>query len=414
MRKKESALSLEVHDWLETLKEADLLVGIPTFNNGLTVSFVISQVIKGLTTYFPNCRSVIFISDGQSKDNTLTSVKKIDLPSDIRLIPAIYLGTSGKGTAIKAIFEAATYLNVKSVALVDSDLRSITPEWIKMLIEPILNGTAFVTPFYNRRKYDGTITNFLCFPLTVSLYGKKIRQPIGGDFGISLELIQDLLASPIWDFGDTYRFGIDIFETHTALAKGYGIKQACLGVKNHDPKDPSSQLTSMFRQVVSTMFTCIEQYENIWKNIEGESEVECLGTTGHSAVPEPIEVDYDGTINAFKNNFNDFLSVYETVLSNDLLGKYKNLKKDFDNAILSSDTWAKTVYLFIVKYHKTSKEERIHLIDALRVLWIGRVAVFMKETWDYDRDEAERVLLKDVQAFKKLKNFFIESYFASL
>ena len=74
-------------------------------------------------------------------------------------------------------------------------------------------GTGFVTPYYNRFKYDGTITNFLCYPVTTSLFGKDIRQPIGGDFGLSIELVEDLLDSPMWELPDVCRFGIDIFET---------------------------------------------------------------------------------------------------------------------------------------------------------------------------------------------------------
>jgi glycosyltransferase involved in cell wall biosynthesis len=155
----------------------------------------------------------------------------------VKLIPAIYIGLSGKGRAVRAIFEAARYLKVKSVAMVDSDLRSITPEWMRLLLTPTMEGTSFVAPYYDRRKYDGTITDFLCYPVIRSLFGKDIRQPIGGDFGLSIKLVEDLLDSPMWELPDVSRFGIDIFETCTALAKGYKIKQSFLGLKSHDPKE---------------------------------------------------------------------------------------------------------------------------------------------------------------------------------
>jgi len=400
MQKSSSALSPEVCSWLQKIKEADILVGVPTFNNGQTVSFVVSQVTKGLITYFPNLRSVIFISDGKSEDGTLTKIKELIMPPEISLIPAIYVGVSGKGTAVKAIFEAASYLNVKSVALVDSDLRSITPEWMKLLLTPTLNGTAFVAPYYNRRKYDGTITDFLCYPLTVSLYGKEIRQPIGGDFGISIKLVRALLDSSMWDCPDVYRFGIDIFETHTAIAKGFKIKQARLGVKNHNPKDPSSQLASMFRQVVGTMFTCVEKYEDAWKNIEGVSEVESIGENGYSCAPDPIKVDFQGTVNTFKNNFDDFLPVYKIVLSDEVLSKFEKLKNEFDSTFLPSEVWAKSVYSFIARFHQDSLEKRTHLIDSLRILWIGRVAAFMKETWNLDRDASEKRVIEEARVFE--------------
>ena len=160
-----------------------------------------------------------------------------------------------------------------------------------------------MTPYYNRYKYDGTITNFLCYPITASLFGKDIRQPIGGDFGFSIELVEDLLDSPLWELPDVNRFGIDIFETLTALAKGYDVKQALLGVKNHDAKDPSSQLASMFRQVMNTMFTCIEQYESVWKEIHGISKTPMSGEAKYKDTSESIEVSLPATIEAFKNKY---------------------------------------------------------------------------------------------------------------
>ena len=42
-----------------------------------------------------------------------------------------------------------------------------------------------MAPLYARYKYDGTITNTVTYPLTRALYGHRIRQPIGGDFGVS-------------------------------------------------------------------------------------------------------------------------------------------------------------------------------------------------------------------------------------
>ncbi len=249
----------------------------------------------------------MFVSDGNSKDATLNSVKNVNLPSGVKLIPAIYMGTSGKGSALRAIFEAARYLKVKSVALVDSDLRSITPEWMDMLIRPTLEGTGFVAPYYNRRKYDGTITNFICYPVMRSLFGKDVRQPIGGDFGLSIGLVERLLDSSMWnEVEDVSRFGIDIFETCTALAEGFKVKQALLGVKSHDPKDPSSQLASMFRQVMNTMFTCIEQYEPVWKNIRGVEQTEFVGEANYSQIPDPVEFPLSRQSDAYKANYKHF------------------------------------------------------------------------------------------------------------
>ena len=411
-RNLDTALSLDAKVYLHDIERADILVGIPSYNNVLTASYVLSQVVKGLDTYFPNLRSVIFVSDGKSVDDTLTSVKKVNLPSEVKLVPAIYMGLSGKGTAVRAIFEAASYLRVKSVALVDSDLRSITPEWMRLLITPTLTGTDFVAPCYNRRKYDGTITNFLCYPVTRSLFGKDLRQPIGGDFGLSIKLVEDILESNMWEIPDISRFGIDIFETYTALSKGYTIKQAFLGVKNHDPKDPSSQLASMFRQVMNTMFTCLEQSEPTWREIQGVSNVEIFGEAKCEATPEPITVSLPATIEAFKSNYGQYVPIYKSVLEQEIQDKFEQLKLGLEtsNVDLPAEVWAKTVYSFIADFHKNPAYGRDKLIDALRVLWIGRVGAFLKETWDKSRDECEGMIFEEAQVFEKLKPYLIEKY----
>jgi glucosylglycerate synthase len=409
-QKIETALSLDAKVYLHNIGEADIIVGIPSYNNVLTASYVLTQVMKGLDTYFPNLRSVIFVSDGKSADDTLNSIKKVNLPSEVKLIPAIYMGLSGKGTAIRAIFEAANYLNVKSVALVDSDLRSITPEWMHLLISPTLAGTDFVAPYYNRRKYDGTITNFLCYPLTRSLFGKDIRQPIGGDFGLSIKLVNDILSSSMWELPDVSRFGIDIFETFTALSSDYGVKQAFLGIKDHDAKDPSSQLASMFRQVMNTMFTYMEKSAPIWKKISGVSEVEFFGENKFIDTPEAISVSLGSTLEAFERSYDEYLPVYKSVLDQNILNEFERLKLGTLSVEFSSALWVKAVYSFIAAFHKNPPGSRDLLIDALRGLWIGRVGAFLKETGDKSRDECEAKIVKEAQVFQELKPYLIEKY----
>ena len=172
-----------------------------------------------------------------------------------------YVGLPGKGSALRTIFRIAAELDVKACCVVDSDLRSITPGWIELLVSPVLrHGYEFVSPLYSRHRYDGTITNTIVYPMTRALYGKRIRQPIGGDFGFSGGLADRFLEYDRWD-GPVARYGIDIFMTTTALAEGMKPCQAFLGAKLHDPKDPGADLQPMMIEVVSTLFELMERYE---------------------------------------------------------------------------------------------------------------------------------------------------------
>src|ERR1700750_2587168 len=263
-----SALSPAVRDDIARLGHADIMVGIPSFKNAATIGYVVRAAQAGLVQYLPDLRPVLVNSDAASPDGTQRVVIETEPPDYVESIllvrPTNKLdrvtltypeidGVGGKGAALRTIFEIAAALEVQALVVVDSDLRSIVPEWIELLAGPIVKGGYdFVAPLYARYKYDGTITNTVTYPLTRALYGNRIRQPIGGGFGGSGDLVRHYLEL---DDGteDISRFGIDIWMTTSALTGGFAVCQARLGAKVHDPKDPGADLGPMFPQVVSTI-----------------------------------------------------------------------------------------------------------------------------------------------------------------
>lgn len=405
-----TALSPHTLRDLEKINTVDVLVGIPSYNNAHTINYVVYQAAKGLERYFSDVDTAILVSDGQSTDGTLTTVRSMKLPFNVRVILANYVGISGKGSAVRAIFEAARSLKAKAVALVDSDLRSITPRWIELLISPTLQHTGLVTPFYIRDKYDGTITNFLCYPMTSTLYRRPIRQPIGGDFGLSIELVRELLDSPLWQTPYVPTFGIDIFETHTALAKGFQVKQAFLGTKIHEAKDPSEHLAPMFRQVAGSLFSCVEHYEKAWRRSEKPQKVETIGEADYAA-PEPITVNLTSLIETYKSSFLTHNKVYHGVLDEFLLKEFQKLRKVQETDIfINSETWAKTVYSFAARFRNRTRVEREELLEAFRILWIGRVASYVKETENMTTQEANSKIEEEADTFLKFKSFLLNTF----
>ena len=257
------------------------MVGIPSFGNAETIGFVVRAATAGMVQYFPDLKPILVNSDGGSPDHTPRVVITAESPEYIEKIILVsprhklqritftYHGLSGKGTAVRALFEVARELGVKAMVMVDSDLRSIAPEWIELLAGPILKGGYdFVAPLYARYKYDGTITNAIAYPLTRALYGARIRQPIGGEFAISGDLVQRYLELDTFD-ELTARFGIDVWMTHSAINEGFAVCQTRLGAKIHDAKDPAGDLGPMFRQVVGTLFGLAGRYEDRWLKVRG-------------------------------------------------------------------------------------------------------------------------------------------------
>ena len=288
----ETALTPAVRDEIARLGEADIMVGIPSFKNAATIGYVVRAAQAGLVQYFPDLRPVVINSDAGSPDGTASVVIETEPPDYIEQIlltrPSHKLqrvsltypeidGVGGKGAALRTIFEIAAALKVQALVVVDSDLRSIVPEWIELLSGPILKGGYdFVAPLYARYKYDGTITNTVTYPLTRALYGHRIRQPIGGDFGVSGDLVRHYLTLDDWT-DDVSKFGIDIWMTTSALTGGFAVCQTRLGAKIHDPKDPGSDLGPMFRQVVGTILRLAVKHEEHWIAIKGSHDVPAYG-----------------------------------------------------------------------------------------------------------------------------------------
>ena len=394
---------------LEDIGKSDILVGIPSFNNEKTVAHVLQMVSHGLDKYFKQGRNVVMIADGGSTDDTREVVKEFQLKPWQEKLLSIYRGPGGKGTAFRSMFEAAVKLDVRACMVVDSDIRSITSDWVYHLLSPVLEKNyQYVTPVYSRHKYDGTITNNIVYNLTRALYGKRIRQPIGGDFAFSRDLAAHYIEQPVWDT-EIARFGIDIWMTTQAIVQGFRICQANLGVKVHDAKDPAAHLGPMFRQVVWTMFHLMEKNESYWKNVTKSSAVEIFGPEHHPE-PEPIEVDLETLIYNFRVGFKQFGAFWKDILDSD---SYYDLKKaskmgakDF---ALPTGTWVRILYELAATFHYWPVN-RNKLVDLMIPLYYARVASFMRETAEMDSSEAENVVEESAGAFEKEKSYLLKMW----
>jgi glycosyltransferase involved in cell wall biosynthesis len=405
----------EIHDRVRDIKEADILVGIPSYNNAGTIAHVVRAVHAGLVKYFPEKKCVIVNSDGGSTDGTRDVVQNTSIEDfesilvrhrtePVFKIATPYHGIPGKGSAFRTIFEIADILNVRACVVVDSDLRSITPEWIELLVKPVLGAEFdFVAPLYHRHKYDGTITNSIIYPVTRALYGKRVRQPIGGDFGFSGKLAGFYLSKDVWDT-DVARYGIDIWMTTSAIANDFKVCQSFLGAKIHDPKDPGADLSSMLYQVVSAALDLMEQYSEKWKTVKGTEAVPSFGFN-YAVGLEPVSVNIDKMIERFRLGVKELIRLWKEFLSKDIidfLQRAAALPRDKFN--FPDEIWVEIVYSFAIAAHKKLMN-REHLLKSLTPLYIGRTASFVRETWDSDAAGVEEKIERLCRMFEERKFF---------
>lgn len=408
----ETALRENLKNRVKELGEVDILVGIPSFNSEDTIQGVVTACAIGLKEYFKNLRTAILISDGGSLDDTRERANGAEVPKGIKRVVGIYRGMPGKGTSFRAVFEAAKLLKASVCLVVDSDLRNITPKWIKLLATPILEKKAdFVAPYYLRHKYDGSITNHIVYPLTRALYGKRIRQPIGGDFGFCGELATYFSQEDVW-LTDVARFGIDIWMTISTINEGYKIVQTNLGTKLHDAKDPSIDLAPMFHQVVSTLFFLMGKYEKKWMKIDKSEEVKIVGNTPQPLKLESVSVTQSKLQDEFVEGFHHFQPLYRQVISHE---NFDQLKKRVENLEKTgeldfpTELWAKIIYDFGFIYQTWSRNRR-RLVDIITPIYFGRVGAYCQEVANLDSEEAEKVVEKQAKVFEKLKPYLKEKF----
>lgn len=405
---------------LDDIKEADLLIGILSYNSAPTIGQVVRTIGAGLAKYFPSVKAVLVISDGGSTDDTQEELKRARVenfhmiltshPIDpVHKIVPPYHGIPGKENGIREIFEATQWLKAKACAVVNSYLRSMAPEWVELLLRPVYEeGFDYVAPIYARHKFDGTITNGIVYPLNRALYGKRVRQFIGGDFGFSGELAKFYLSKEVWET-NLVRFGIDIWMTTLAISEGYKVCESVLGQKIYEAKESESDLGSVFSQILSSVYGLMEPYQNLWKTIKETEPVPTFGRQ-HEMSLEPISVNVQGMIRNFRLGIRNLMEIWRKVLAPGTALLLEEVGRLTDEAFsFPENLWVQMVYDFAIAYHK-NVIYRDHLLKSMIPLYLGWVASFVKENQESSAEDVEKKIEFLCRVFEERKPYLVEHW----
>jgi glucosylglycerate synthase len=402
--------SIEIEINPEKISSAEIIVAIPSYNEADSIAFPLTQADEGLHRYFGGKKAVIVNCDNNSPDGT----GEVFMQTPVQT-PKIYLstpeGVKGKGNNFKNLFKKAVDLKAKAVVVVDADLKSITPEWIKHLGEPLLQGFSYVTPLYIRHKYDGTITNGIAYPLVRCLYGRRVRQPIGGDFGFSGKMAEIFRAAEYWDEA-VANFGIDVWMTTLALAHRARVAQAFMGrPKIHRVKDPGSQLGPMFRQVVGTIFSIMQHMGPFWKKIKFSRPTAIYGFgLGHTEMPPEVKVNTRNLLDRFHGGLSEYGHLWHDVLTQGVHGKLMEIQslkeREFN---FPTDLWARILFDWAVAY-RDEISGREQIMEALIPLYFGRTLSFVKGTKKMTAKQAEEAIEEDCMTFERTKPYLLQRW----
>ncbi len=379
----------------------NIVVGIPSYNESDTNSYVTRTVGEGLEEYFPDKKSIIVNVDNNSPDNTKDAFLETKTRIEKKYISTAH-GIRGKGNNMLNLFNFAKQAGAEVIIVVDADLKSITKEWIEYLGRPIVEGYDYVIPLYSRHQFDGTITNHICYPVMFGMLSMDIRQPIGGEFAFSPRLMKYWLKQS-W-VESTRQYGIDIFMSLNAVLGGFKICQSGLGTKVHKASAP--KLGVMFEQVIETLLTILVQNKDAWMT-RNNGDIFVPDTFGLKNLAEPQELDINildlkekGQVEyrKYQNDINELLEPYAFSRIHEMFEM-----ETFDLTIL---LWTQIFYSLIYRYDISKNEEgRKKIINALKPLYFARSLSFNYHTWKYNVKYSEMEIRKEALGFASQKYY---------
>lgn len=410
----------DVQSRVRALGTADLLIAVPTYNHAPTVEPIVRAIQDGLAGSQAGSRAVLMNCDGGSTDETplrfeeaagagqATLLVRHPVPAVRPLITPDH-GIPGYENAYRAVFEVGEALEVGACAVIDGNLKSVSPGWIQLLIEPVTKrGCDLVAPLFRRHKYDGSLTNSVVYPLCRALYGRRMRYQMGGGHGFSGKLISTCLRKDVWD-GRLIHLGLENWLTTVAVAEGFEVGQACLGPKVQDSKASGAELSVMLAHAVGSVFGLMEEYLAVWEGRKGSTAVPLFGPPPEVNA-EPVTVNVARMVKGFRQGLRDLLPLWELILSVDTLPQILPLGiLDVEDFRFPDDVWVQVVYDFALAYHD-KVVHREHLLKALTPLYLGRTASFILEAKDSDAEGAERLIERLCREYEVRKPYLVERW----
>ena len=404
---------------LEGLQDADLLIGLPLYNNAPTLGKILEAICAGIARHFPRKKTILVCSDAGSTDDSREVFNKYLAPnlhmvfvshpvSPLQKIVPPYHGIPGKENALKILFETAQQRQVKACAVVDPSWSSMNPEWVSLLLRPVLEeGFDFIAPFYARHPFEGTISSGILYPLYRVLYGKIIRYPIASDFGSSGRLLRHLLSRKIAE-DETAQAGVDLWIPSQVLTGGFKVGQSFLGPHVQNIRNEKSNLGTIFHQALFTAYRLMEANQDFWRESGEIQPVVTFGTSEGN--PPAVSLDAERMIANFRLGAKALIEIWRKILSGKTIRGVEALPR-LPNTRFSfpPELWAHVVYDFAAGFHR-ELVHRDHLLKSMIPLYLGWVASFYLENREAPASAAEEKIEELCRIFQDQKPYLLERW----
>jgi hypothetical protein len=401
--------------------QADLVVGLVSYNNAATAPVVAGAVRDGLAAHAAGSHSRIVLADCGSTDDTPARLRQsldgmggvIDVastPTTAELLERPYHRIPGKARALHAIMTAARDMGARACMVLDAGVESVTPGWLEWLAGPVLTHEFdLIAPYYRRHPFEGALTKGIVYPVFRALYGVRLRQPAAGEFVCSGRLVEHLLADEIWD-RDGAQIGIDLWLAGSAVSDTFRIGEAMLGLRRYRTQpDEALDLGTALTQVVGALFADLEARPDRWQRVRGSVAVQRFGEPAGPS-PPAVSVDHDRLIESFRLGYRELRDIWTWILPPRTIIELRRLMDGSTARFhLDDELWARIVYDFALGY-RLRVLPRDHLLRSLVPLYLAWLASFVIEVHDRAEDGVDERLEQLASAFEAQKPYLISKW----
>ena len=416
----QNPLPTDIAELLRQHGGAEIVVGLPSYNNAATIIGVAESIRRGLRKAFPDKRAILVNTDSGSTDGTAQQLVALPDGDAAPLVQAIlpaqdldmpYHGIPGKGDGLRLTLRIARHIGARACLMFSPDLTAVPPEWIRQLGVPVLEqGFDFVVPLYARHRLDRTINSGIVRPLVRSLYGRQVEQPMGGEYACSAALVERCLAQNIWGT-DLARFGTDIWTTTQAICGGFKVCQARLGEKHQAALGTPADLGTTLTHVLGSLFEDMSRNAAVWQSARGSQPTPILGPAvdGVTAASAPT-FDTRKLVESYRLGFRNLADLWSLVLPPASLLELKRIAAaPAESFALPDELWCRTVFDFALGY-RVRTLNRKHLLGAFLPLYLGWLASFVREMQAATNAEGEQRLERLCQTYEAQKPYLISRW----
>jgi len=396
-----------VNPTADQIGSADLVVGVLTELD----SNAMAKMCEALRTLPGPLRIAVLRDDPQkapapvNSETTQERALVFHVPSLFAKPSAAATGVLGMSETYQSVFAAAEKLLARGCCILASKLEAATPLWAWRIAQPLFEGQAdLVLPHYTPHKFEGLLNASIIAPMLRALYGKRVNNPMGPDFGVSRRLFQRMLATGA---GGNHLHPLASL-TPMALCQNLQIVEVHFGTRIYPAADWTN-MSSVLANVLAPVFVDMERNAAFWQRARVSVPVPVIGEP-FPLSPDSSVVDERALVESFQLANRELQEIWGLVLPPSSLFELRKLARlPMEQFRMPDELWVRIVYDFALA-HRLRTISRDHLLRSMTPLYLGWVASYAHDLTLAGATSPERRLERLSLAFEAGKSYLVSRW----